>query len=154
MSPTPRGFPLPSFKNRTSCPSPARSPLSLSPRRLARSHADLNVLFFLPSCLLGCKYVCPFCASLYIQNLEECLAHSRFSIDIGWMIDYFSYKRQPSLQVGMSITDTDGDPEGKSEGVAWARLRGGTSRHCEADSSVRTCLPFWFTSKYLPEGLL
>lgn len=57
--------------------------------------------------------MCPFCASLYIQNLEECLAHSRFSIDIGWMIDYFSYKRQPPLQVGMSITDTDGDPEGK-----------------------------------------
>lgn len=27
-------------------------------------------------------------------------------------------------------------------------------RRCEADSSVRTCLPFWFTSKYLPEGLL
>lgn len=98
--------------------------------------------------------MCPFCASLYIQTLEECLAHSRFSIDIGWMIDYFSYKRQPPLQVGMSITDTDGDPEGKSEGVAWARLRGGTSRRCEADSSVRTCLPFWFTSKYLPEGLL
>lgn len=88
MSPTPRGFPLPSFKNRTSCPSPARSPLSLSLRRLA----DLNVLFLLPSCLLGCKYVCPFCASLYIQNLEECLAHSRFLICIGWMIDYFSYK--------------------------------------------------------------
>lgn len=55
----------------------------------------LTCFFLLPSCLLGCKYVCPFCASLYIQNLEECLAHSRFSIDIGWMIDYFSYKRQP-----------------------------------------------------------